>query len=55
MGKRRLLNRFVGRHFDAEIVMLCVSRYLSFRLSCRDLVSMMGERGINPAHTTILR
>ena len=46
---------FAGRHFDAEIVVLCVSWYLSFRLSYRDLVSMMGGRGIRLAHTTILR
>ena len=46
---------FAGRHFDAEIVMLCVRWYLSFKLSYRDLVSMMNERGIRLAHTTILR
>jgi len=46
---------FVGRHFDAEIVVLCVRWYLSFKLSYRDLVSMMSERGIELAHTTILR
>ena len=46
---------FAGRHFDAEIVVLCVRWYLSFKLSYRDLVSMMSERGIGLAHTTILR
>jgi len=46
---------FTGRHFDAEIVVLCVRWYLSFKLSYRDLVSMMSERGIKLAHTTILR
>ena len=35
--------------------MLCVRWYLSFKLSYRDLVSMMSERGIRLAHTTILR
>ena len=29
--------------------------YLSFKLSYRDLVAMMGERGIGLVHTTILR
>jgi transposase-like protein len=29
--------------------------YLSFKLSFRDLVAMMGERGIGLGHTTILR
>jgi len=46
---------FKGRHFDQEIVVLCVRRYLSFKLSYRDRVSMMSERGICLAHTTILR
>jgi transposase-like protein len=36
-------------------VVLCVRWYLSFKLSYRDLVSMMSERGICLAHTTILR
>ncbi len=46
---------FKGRHFDQEIVILCVRWYLSFKLSYRDLVAMMAERGIAMAHTTILR
>jgi transposase-like protein len=46
---------FKGQHFDQEIVGLCVRWYLSFKLSYRDLVSMMCERGIGVAHTTILR
>jgi transposase-like protein len=46
---------FKGRHFDQEVVVLNVRWYLSFKLSYRDLVAMMGERGIDLAHTTILR
>src|SRR5579863_5317643 len=46
---------FRGRHFDQEIVVLCDRWYLSYKLSYRDLVAMMGERGIDLAHTTILR
>ena len=46
---------FKGRHFDQEIVVLCVRWYLSYKLSYRDLVAMMGDRGIGLAHTTILR
>lgn len=46
---------FKGRHFDQEIVILCVRWYLSYKLSFRDLVAMMGERGLGIAHTTILR
>jgi transposase-like protein len=40
---------------STEIVVLCVRWYLSFKLSYRDLVALMGERGIHLAHTTILR
>src|SRR5689334_12181066 len=46
---------FKGRHFDHEIIILCVRWHLSFKLSSRDLVQMMAERGIALAHTTILR
>jgi transposase-like protein len=46
---------FKGRHFDHEIIVLCVRWYLTFKLSSRDLVQMMAERGIALAHTTILR
>jgi transposase-like protein len=34
-----------GRHFDREIIVLCVKWYLRFKLSFRDLVEMMAERG----------
>jgi transposase-like protein len=46
---------FKGRHFDQEIIVVCVRWYLTFKLSSRDLVQMMAERGIALAHTTILR
>jgi len=46
---------FKGRHFDHEIIVLCVRWYLTIKLSSRDLVQMMAERGIVLAHTTILR
>jgi transposase-like protein len=46
---------FKGRHFDQEIVILCVRWYLSFKLSSRDLVAIMREHGLPMAHTTILR
>src|SRR5580693_3191051 len=46
---------FKGRHFDGEIIILCVRWYTSFKLSLRDLVIMMAERGISVRHTTILR
>jgi transposase-like protein len=44
-----------GRHYEREIIVLCVGWYLRFKLSFRDLVDMMAERGLNLAHTTILR
>jgi transposase-like protein len=46
---------FEGRHFDREIIVLCVRWYLRFKLSFRDLVEMMAERGLSMAHTTIMR
>ena len=46
---------FKGRHFDQQVIILCVRWYLGYKLSSRDLVEMMGERGIELAHTTILR
>jgi transposase-like protein len=46
---------FKGRHFDGKIIILCVSWYASFKLSLRDLVIMMADRGIRLTHTTILR
>jgi transposase-like protein len=46
---------FQGRHFDREVVVLCVRWYLRFKLSYRDLVEMMAERGLSMAHTTIMR
>src|SRR6516165_6585125 len=46
---------FKGRHFDREIIILCVRWYLRFKLSFRDLMEMMAERGISLAHTTIMR
>jgi hypothetical protein len=31
------LDLFKGRHFDREVIVLCVRWYLSFKLSARDL------------------
>src|ERR1700734_2329493 len=46
---------FKGRHFDQEIIVLCVRWYLRYKLSFRDLTEMMAERGLSLAHTTIMR
>ena len=51
----RLEELFAGRHFDRDVIILCVRWYLRFRLSLRDLVEMMAERGLSLAHTTIMR
>ena len=47
--------QFKGRHFDGQIIILGVGWYTSFKLSLRDLVIMMADRGTTLAHTTILR
>lgn len=44
-----------GRVFDAEVIALCVRWYVTYRLSYRDLVAIMAERGVQVAHTTIVR
>ncbi|MFK4448296.1 transposase-like protein [Caballeronia udeis] len=46
---------FTGRHFDRDVIILCVRWYLRYKLSLRDLVEMMAERELSLAHTTILR
>jgi transposase-like protein len=46
---------FEGRHFDREIIVLCVRWYLRFKLSFRDLVERMAERGLSMSRTTIMR
>ncbi|WP_211256295.1 IS6 family transposase [Edaphobacter aggregans] len=44
-----------GRHFDREIIVMRGRWYLRYKLSLRDLVEMMVERGLHIAHTTIMR
>ena len=46
---------FKGRHFNHEIITLCVRWYVTYKLSYRDLVEMMAERHVDIAHTTIMR
>ena len=56
MSKRKDLEAlFDGRHFDREIIILCVRWYQRYKLSPRDLVEMMAERGLSLVHTTIMR
>ncbi len=37
---------FESRHFDREVIIVCVRWYLRFKLSLRDLVEMRAERGL---------
>jgi len=46
---------YVKRQFGTEIIVLCVRWYITYRLSYRDLVAMMAERGVIVSHTTIMR
>jgi transposase-like protein len=46
---------FKGRHFEAEIIVLCVRWYLRFGLSFRNLEELMAERKLNVDHVTIWR
>ena len=48
-------NLFIWKHFEKEIILLCVRWYLKYPLSYRNLVEMMSERGIEVTHTTIMR
>jgi transposase-like protein len=47
--------QFKWRHFQADIILLCVRWYLRYALSYRDLEEMMRERGLQIDHTTIYR
>ncbi len=46
---------FKYRHFEPEIILLCLRWYLRYSLSYRDLEEMMVERGIAIGHSTICR
>jgi transposase, IS6 family len=46
---------FKGRHFEAEIIVLCVRWYLRFGLSLRNLEEIMAERSLSVDHVTIWR
>ena len=46
---------FKWRHYQGEIILLCVRWYLRYALSYRDLEEMKRERGLSLDHTTIYR
>jgi len=43
------------RRFPAEVIETCVRWYITYRLSYRDMVAMMAERGVTVSHTSIMR
>ncbi|GHP00419.1 hypothetical protein KSF_104660 [Reticulibacter mediterranei] len=49
----RCQNPFKWRHFQSDIILLCVRWYLRYSLSYRDLEEMMRKRGLHVDHTTI--
>lgn len=49
------LELFRGRHFNYEIIILCIRWYVTYKLSYRDLTEMMAERHLEVAYTTIMR
>jgi transposase-like protein len=46
---------FKWRHYQSEIILLCVRWYLRYALSYRDLEEIMRERGLQVDHSTIYR
>jgi transposase, IS6 family len=46
---------FQGRHFQDELIVLCVRWYLRSSLSYRDLEEIMAERSLSVDHSTIAR
>jgi len=48
-------NPFKWRHYQPEIILLCVRWYLTYPLSYRQVAEMVSERGWTIAHTTIYR
>jgi transposase, IS6 family len=49
------LNLFKWKHYESDIILLCIRWYLKYPLSYRNLVDMISERGLSISHTTILR
>jgi transposase, IS6 family len=46
---------FRGRHFEDQIVILCVRWYLRYSLSYRDVQELMAERGLSVDHTRMVK
>ncbi len=52
---KRTADPFKWRHFEPQIILLCVRWYCRFQLSYRDLEEMMRERGLEVHHSTVWR
>ena len=48
-------NPFKWRHYQPEIILLCVRWYLTYPLSYRQVAEMVNERGVDVNHTTVFR
>jgi len=46
-------NPFNWRHYESEIILLCVRWYLRYSLSYLDVVEMITDQGLSLDHTTI--
>ena len=46
---------FKWKHFQPDIILVCVRWYLKYALSYRNLEEIMLERGVEVDHTTIMR
>jgi transposase-like protein len=44
---------FRGRHFDRDVIILCVRWHLCYKFIFRDPVEMMAERGLRLLDTAI--
>jgi transposase, IS6 family len=49
------LSPFKWRHFEGEMILLCVRWYLRYALSYRDVEELARERGLSVDHTTVFR
>ncbi|MFN2393891.1 MAG: IS6 family transposase [Pyrinomonadaceae bacterium] len=52
---KRTADPFKWRHFEPEIILLCVRWYCRFQLSYRDVEEMIEERGLEVHHSTVWR
>ena len=46
---------FKWRHFEADIILLCVRWYLRYALSYRDVEDLLAERGLDVSYESVRR